>query len=229
MNVVNKIYPRSTIKRINKKIKLLGDKKISLALFLNTRLFIIILGSVLLLIYTKFGYILAPIFAILFYGLFEKVVLDMPIEKRTKKLEKEALFFFEVFALTLEGGRSLKHALDLTVENIDSEIAEEFRKALTEVKLGKSLTESLNMMKTRIPSENINNALLNMIESNAFGNSIQESMYNQIDYLREKQLLDIKAHIAKLPTKVSIISVLFFVPIMMLIILAPVIISYITS
>ena len=84
-------------------------------------------------------------------------------------------------------------------------------------------------MKKRIPSDTINNAILNMVQSNTFGSNIIDSMYNQIDYLREKQMLDVKASIAKLPTKVSVISVLFFVPIMMLIILAPVLISYLFS
>ena len=82
-------------------------------------------------------------------------------------------------------------------------------------------------MKKRIPSEAINNALLNMVESNLFGNSILTSMNNQIDFLREKQMLDVKSEINKLPTKVSIISALFFVPIMLLIILAPVLLDYI--
>ena len=97
---------------------------------------------------------------------------------------------------------------------------------MDEVKLGKSLNEALNNMKKRIPSEVINNAILNMVESNMFGVSIVDSMTNQIDYLREKQMLDVKAEINKLPTKVSIISVVFFVPIMLLIILAPVLIGY---
>jgi len=172
---------------------------------------------------------LAPILAVLFYYLSEKIVLDYQIRRRSHKLDKEALFFFEVLVLTLEGRRNLKHALSLTVQNIDSEISEEFKKMLAEVKLGKSLNESLESMKKRIPSDTINNTILNMMQSNTFGNSIIDSMYNQIDYLREKQMLDVKAEIAKLPTKVSVISVLFFVPIMLLIILAPVLIEYISK
>ena len=81
-------------------------------------------------------------------------------------------------------------------------------------------------MKKRIPSDTINNAILNMVESNIFGSSILTSLNNQIDYLREKQMLDVKSEINKLPTKVSILSVIFFVPIMLLIILAPVLIDY---
>ena len=97
---------------------------------------------------------------------------------------------------------------------------------MAEIKLGKSLNEALTDMKKRIPSDAINNAILNMVESNMFGNSIKDSMVNQIDFLREKQMLEVKSEINKLPTKVSIISVIFFVPIMLLIILAPVLLDY---
>jgi len=81
----------------------------------------------------------------------------------------------------------------------------------------------------RIPSDTINNTILNMIQSNTFGSSIINSINNQIDYLREKQMLYVKSEIAKLPTKVSVISVVFFIPIMLIIILAPVLIAYLTK
>ena len=79
----------------------------------------------------------------------------------------------------------------------------------------------------RIPSDTINNVILNITQSSIFGNSILESLNNQLDYLKEKRLLEIKAEITKLPTKISVISVLFFIPIMLLIILAPVLLEFI--
>ena len=222
-----KIYPKRTIDRVNAKIKLLGvNNHYNLFMILNFRVLISLILFVVILIISDFGYILAPVIAILFYYLSEKIILDYPILKRTKRLEKEALFFFEVLLLTLEAGRNLGHALNLTTANIDSELSSEFKQTLAEVKLGKSLNEALDDMKKRIPSEAINNAILNMIESNTFGNSIVTSLTNQLDFLNNKQMLDIKAEINKLPTKVSIISVVFFVPIMLLIILAPVLLDY---
>lgn len=227
-NIAFKIYRKKSIEKIDSKVKLLGIyNNLQTLTFLNIRLILTIVIFVLVLIISQYGYILAPIVVALFYIFSEYYVIDYKIKIRRKKLEKEALFFFEVLTLTLEGGRNLKHALELTAENIDSEISAEFKKTLAEVKLGKSLNESLEAMKKRIPSDTINNSILNMIQSNTFGNSIIDSMYNQIDFLREKQLLDVKAEIAKLPTKISIISVIFFIPIMMLIILGPVLIQYI--
>ena len=228
--IANKIYRKKTIDKINSKIKLLGlNQRLDAVQFLNIRLIVMIGMFILIFIFSKIGYILAPILSVGFYYLMEYIILDYQAKKRGKSLEKEALFFFEVFVLTLESGRNLRQALILTTENVDSEISNEFKKTLAEVKLGKSLNEALESMKKRIPSDTINNTILNMIQSNTFGNSMVDSIYNQIEYLRNKQMLDVRAEIAKLPTKVSVISVLFFVPIMLLIILAPVIIQYITK
>ncbi len=228
--IANKIYRKKTIDKINSKIKLLGlNQMLDAVQFLNIRLIIMIVMFILIFIFSKIGYILAPIVSVVFYYLMEYLILDYQAKIRGKALEKEALFFFEVFVLTLESGRNLRQALILTTENVDSEISNEFKKTLAEVRLGKSLNEALESMKKRIPSDTINNTILNMIQSNTFGNSMVDSIYNQIEYLRNKQMLDVRAEIAKLPTKVSVISVLFFVPIMLLIILAPVIIQYITK
>ena len=228
--IANKIYRKRTIDKINNKIKLLGlNQRLDAIQFLNIRLTVMIVMFILIFIFSKIGYVLAPVVSLVFYYLMEYLVLDYQAKIRGKSLEKEALFFFEVFVLTLESGRNLRQALILTTENVDSEISKEFKKTLAEVRLGKSLNEALESMKKRIPSDTINNTILNMIQSNTFGNSMVDSIYNQIEYLRNKQMLDVRAEIAKLPTKVSVISVLFFVPIMLLIILAPVIIQYITK
>ena len=228
--IANKIYRKKTIDKINSKIKLLGlNQRLDSVQFLNIRLTVMIVMFILIFIFSKMGYILAPVVSVVFYYLMEYLVLDYQAKIRGKSLEKEALFFFEVFVLTLESGRNLRQSLILTTENVDSEISNEFKKTLAEVRLGKSLNEALESMKKRIPSDTINNTILNMIQSNTFGNSMVDSIYNQIEYLRNKQMLDVRAEIAKLPTKVSVISVLFFVPIMLLIILAPVIIQYITK
>lgn len=228
--IANKIYRKKTIDKINSKIKLLGlNQRLDAVQFLNIRLIVMIVMFILIFIFSKIGYILAPVISVVFYYLMEYLVLDYQAKIRGKSLEKEALFFFEVFVLTLESGRNLRQALILTTENVDSEISNEFKKTLAEVRLGKSLNEALESMKKRIPSDTINNTILNMIQSNTFGNSMVDSIYNQIEYLRNKQMLDVRAEIAKLPTKVSVISVLFFVPIMLLIILAPVIIQYIAK
>ena len=83
-------------------------------------------------------------------------------------------------------------------------------------------------MKDRIPSEAINTVILNIKESSKFGNNIIDSLNNQIDYLRDKKILNIRATINKMPIKISVISVLFIIPIILLIMLGPVLINFIS-
>ena len=225
-SLVRRIYTEKTIKKVEKKIKLLGiNCKYNVIDLLNLRLLIGIAIFVLLKKKKKNGYILAPITVILFHYLSEYIVLDYPIKKRRKKLEEEAIFFFEVLSLTMESGRNLTKGLLLTSKNIDSELSQEFKKSLEEMSLGKSFSECLNSMKERIPSDTINNAILNIVQSSIFGNNIEESLNNQLDFLRDKHLMEVKSEIGKLPTKISIISVLFFIPIILMVILSPVLVD----
>ena len=80
-------------------------------------------------------------------------------------------------------------------------------------------------MKKRMPSDTINNVILNITQSNMFGNSIIDTLYRQVDFLRDKKVLEVKSVIAKMPIKISVTSVLFFVPIIILLILTPVILN----
>ena len=81
-------------------------------------------------------------------------------------------------------------------------------------------------MKERIASITINNIILNMTQTSIFGNSILDTLYNQVDFLREKESLEIKTIINKIPNKISIVSVIFMVPLILILILGPFLLTY---
>ncbi len=221
------IYRKKTINRLNNKFKLL-NKNIDSIKFMNYRVISTLIIFTLFIIFNSRGYIYGPLIAILNYISYE-YVLNYKIKLRKSKLNYDAIFFFQVLVLTLESGKNLQGGIELTCKTIDNDISKEFKKVLHEVKLGKSLNEAINNMKERIPSEEINTVLLNITQSSIFGNNIIDSLNNQIDYLRDKKLLDIKAKINKMPTKISVISVLFVIPIILLLVLGPVIINYLLN
>lgn len=224
-DLIHRIYRVKTIERIKKKIKLLGiSNPYDIKKYLAYRLF---LCSIIFIftIFLNYGYLIAPSLMIVTWYCYEYLTLDMKIKKRINKLDYEALFFFEVLALTLESGRNLEGSLILTSDNVKNELAREFKKTLSEIQVGKSLNEVLNTLKERIPSSAINNVILNMTQANLFGNSLLELINNQISYLRQSQILDVKEKITKLPIKVSTISVILFIPIILLLLLGPVLIQ----
>mgnify|MGYP000083095325 FL=1 len=224
---INRIYREKDIKKIDAKINQFGvSKKFTTEYFMNFRLFTSIIVFVVLFIFADFGALIAPVATVLWYILVGYFMIDKPLKKRERKLDNEAYYYFEVLTLALESGRNLENAIKMACKYIDSEISSEFRETIKQVNFGKSLTESLSVMSTRIPSLTINNIILNMEQSNLFGNSIIETMYNQLDFLKDKQIMDIKAQINKIPNKISIFSVLFFIPLILLIILGPVLIDF---
>jgi tight adherence protein C len=225
--ILRKLYREKDIAKIQDKIDMLGnDVKFDAVKFMNMRFLTTPIVFLIILYTTDLGYVYAPFGMLLYYYLYYYLTLELPIKRRIKKLDREALHFFEILTLTLESGRNLESSLEVTCFNVDSEISNEFKSALFEIKFGKSLIEALESMKRRIPSETINNIILNITQTNIFGNSILDTMYNQIDFLRDKQILGIKEQINKIPNKVSIISVIFVVPLILIMILGPFIINF---
>jgi len=229
VELAEKIYSSKTIDNVNEKIALLGIHcEYDSIYLLNIRFITSISLFFMILYFIDYGYLYAPIITFLFYVLFFPLVIDTKIKKRGIELEKEASYFFEVLSLSLESGRSLRSSIDMTVKNVDGALSDEFGQVIKDVNLGKGLNEALDDLKRRIPSDTINNIILNIKQSNVFGNSIVETMHNQIEYIRDKRILRAKAHISKIPVKISVISVVFFIPLLMLLLLAPMIIDILT-
>lgn len=226
-NIMKKIYLKKDIENIQKKINMLGNTKMDAISFVNTRVLSTTLFVLILIFLTNISYIIIPFLGILFYYTYYQILIVNKLKKREQKLDREALYFFEVLTLTLESGKNLQNSLQLTCDNIDSELSSEFKKSLKEVEVGKTLVEALSDMQKRIPSENINNIILNIMQTNYFGNSIITTMNSQVDYLRDKQMLDIKGQINKIPNKISVVSVLLVVPLILLLILGPYLVNFI--
>ena len=225
--LIRKLYSKKDLEELNHELTCLGnDTKYTEITFCRDRIITSIIVFILVIFFTKLGYITAPFITTIYYYLFHYINITSKQNKKDLRLEHEALYFFEILTLTLESGRNLENALIVTCDNVDSEISDEFKKSLDETKLGKSLNESLNDMKKRISSDTINNIILNIIQTSQFGNSILDTLYNEVDFLRDKQILEIKKQINKIPNKVSVISVIFVVPLILILILGPYLINF---
>lgn len=226
----SRFYSQKTYNRIATKIKLLSSKKSYKPYsFLNLQLGTSLISFVLCLIIFYHHLYLAFIIPPLIYIGIEYFLLDAPLNKRKNLLNREALFYFQILSLTLESGNNLKNAIEITSSNIDNELSREFKKAIDDVNMGSSLTESLNNLKLRIPSDTINNIILNLTEANIYGNNMIESLNNELEYLNDKLLLNVKEKINKMPIEISVVSVLIFIPLILLIILSPLIIELLTA
>ena len=224
---VTRIYNKRYIDKQKKKVKLLGTGDVTNVYdLILARLATTILLFILCFVSFNYGYIIAPCVAFVYYLLFTRFTIDDKLKKRTIKLESEAMHFFEVLTLSLETGRNLVEAIDVTTSNVNGVLSKEFKETVREVSFGKSLNEALSDMQSRIPSDTVNNIVLSLTESNIYGNSIIKNLYNQIDFLREKRKMEVKGRISKVPILISVISVFFFIPLVLLLIIGPIILDY---
>ncbi len=225
----SRFYRKKTVKEVSKKIELLGvSSNLKTYRFLNIQLFGSVLFFIIGFFFFRFGFLIGPLFCFLYYYGIQYFLLDRRIKIRQKAMEEEAIQFFEILTLSLETGRNLQEAILVTIDSMDGILVNEFREVLKEVQFGKSMTEALRDMAEAIPSDTITNIIVTFTDANIYGSSIIDSLYTQLDYLREKRKAMVKAEISKVPIKISIISVFFFIPLLLLIILGPVLLSYLS-
>lgn len=228
-NFIYKIYSKKYCDRIIKKNKMLGIKnQYNLNIILTYHLIITIVLLIFAILFLKNNFIYAILITIIYFYGAEYLLFDIRLEKRRQKINNEAIYFFQVLALTLESGTNLKKALEVTTQNIDNNLSLEFKKALEDTQLGKTLTEALTDLKDRIPSDIVNSIIFNLSQVNIYGGNMIESLNNQLEYLNDKILFEVKGKINKMPIKISVISVLIFIPLILLIILSPILIEFIS-
>lgn len=224
---IRTIYNQKYVDKVVKKFKLLGhNEKNNPYDVMITRLVTSLIVFGISIYVFNYGYIVAPVLTLVYYYLFTKIMIDDKIKKRTVLLEKEAMHFFEVLTLSLETGRNLISAIEVTTSNVSGVLSNEFASAINEIPFGKSLSEALYDMQERIPSESINNIILSLTQANMYGNGITKNLNMQIDYLREKHKMEVKGKISKVPVLISVISVFFFIPMLLIIILGPILLDY---
>ena len=133
-SLLKKIYRKKEIDNIEASIKMLGERSNMDAItFMNIRYFTTLLVFLFILYVSNFGYILAPLISVVYYYMFHYVLIKIPIKNRIRDLDHQALYFFEILTLTLESGKNLENSLEITVFNVDSELAREFKRALFEM------------------------------------------------------------------------------------------------
>ena len=225
MVFLQKIYYRTYITKIqNKYDQLKNISVITPQTFLFYQLLVCLLILFSSIIFLKYGYLLGPIISIIWAIFYEYYIFDRKIKQKTKKLNQEALPFFEILAITLESTQNFQKSLEITSNNINSQLSLEFITALTEKKAGKSLDEALKNLQKRINNEEITKIIINL-RQHINNNNILNILKNQIIYLREQKKAQLKKETIKLRFKLIITATLFIIPILLLIILSPVIIK----
>ena len=194
--------------RIKKKIDFLGIR-LKTESYIILRFISCILLFAILLLTSKYGYIMAPLFTVLYYYLIEYVTLDMQIKKRVRILEDDALLYFPVFLLVFSGDKNIKSAIIKSNKIVENDLSKEFEKTIDLMDLGRSVDEGLSTLSSHIPSVFVNNIIIDIMEANRLGNNIQESIKLQLSLIKAKRDRELISELKSVPLKLTMLSVFF--------------------
>ena len=196
------------MKKLKKKINYLGiNYDPNIYLFIKTTLTVILFTC--LVLFFKIGFILAPIASLIFYLLFEYIVLDIPIYLRKLKLEHEALHYIPALLLNLRSGKSIKVSIKNSSKAINNELSNEFKKIIDNTKVGLSIEESLNDLEKSIPSVYIQNIILDLKDNIKYGTSVLDTIELQLSSLEDHYYNSIINRNKMIPIKLCLLSLLF--------------------
>ena len=217
-----KLYPKKMRERITEKIKFLGQKKpISPYEFLNIRLFLSIVIFTSSLFIPRFGFIIGLIFTSIFYNGYELLLLDYPISKRCEKLEYEAIFYLEVLDATIKTNTDFLASLNVTCNSIDNDISLIIKNALLKLKEDGNINKIGEELQNVIPSQIVTNVFLHLFRISNTKQNWNEVIKEQIIRIKEKQKMDQKKKLNKVPIQIIITSLIFLAVLFIILYFSP--------
>jgi len=150
------------------------------------------------------------------------------VTKRVQKREEEITQGFpdalDLMLVCVEAGQSLDQAIIRVAKDIRASfasLADEFEIVAYEMKAGKDKTRVLRDFGERCGVQDVNSFVTVLIQSTTFGTSIAEALRVYAEEMRDKRVMRAEEKANKLPTKLTLGTMLFCLPPLLIILIGP--------
>jgi tight adherence protein C len=150
------------------------------------------------------------------------------VQRRVQSREQEIMQGFpdalDLMLVCVEAGQSLDQAIIRVAKEIETSypaLAEEFAIIAYEMKAGKDKTRVLRDMGERVGIQDVNSFVTTLIQSATFGTSIAEALRVYAGEMRDKRVMRAEEKANKLPTKLTLGTMMFCVPPLLIILIGP--------
>lgn len=158
------------------------------------------------------------------------------ISRRRKERQKEMSDGFpdalDLMLVCVEAGQSLDQAIirvSAEIKEAHGALAEEFQIVATEIRAGKDRAQVLRDFADRSGVPDISAFVTVLVQSAAFGTSVSAALRVYASEMRDKRLMRAEEKANTLPTKLTLGTMLFTVPPLMLILIGPSLIEIIRA
>lgn len=224
----SRLTPRSNIETLRQKLLEAGSpSKIGPSEFLGLRIVVGgVAGGAFFLIFVVTGasltqLLLFPLLIAGFGYMIPSVWLNRKIKDRQKEIQLSLPDAIDLLTISVEAGLGFDPALQRVAEKWENELTREFRRMLSEIRMGKSRREALREMANRINVDDLNVFIASVIQADQLGVSIAQVLRVQSKQMRmrRRQRAEEKAH--KAPIKMLFPMILLIFPAMYVVILGP--------
>ena len=150
------------------------------------------------------------------------------IQARQKKILAALPFIVDLLTLSTEAGLDFVGAIQKVVEKATSSpLIEELDQFLKEIKVGSSRAEALREMAARIDMSEVNSFIAILISADQMGASIGKILRQQSEQIRGERMIRAEKAGALATQKLFMPIMLFIVPAVFIIIIAPLVLGYV--
>ena len=150
------------------------------------------------------------------------------IASREKKREEEIIAGFpdslDLMLVCIEAGQSMDQAIIRVAEELQAsypQLAAEFELVAYEMKAGKDKANVFRDMAERCGVQDITSFTTVLIQSQTFGTSISDALRVYASEMRDKRVMRAEEKANKLPTKMTLATMMLTLPPLLLILLSP--------
>lgn len=151
--------------------------------------------------------------------------LSMKMKKNQDAIRSQLADTLDLLSVCMEAGLSFDAALVKVAERMEGPLIDEFITVLKQVQLGKSRNEALKNLSDSTDVGELKTFISAVIQANTLGIPITNVLAAQSDQLRVAKREKIREVAAKVPTKMTIPTVLLILPAIICVIMGPVIIN----
>jgi tight adherence protein C len=156
------------------------------------------------------------------------ILLKNSADKRKASIRKAWPDCLDLMLLCVEAGMSMEHALKRVAKEIgqqSAELAEELTLTTAELAFLEDRGRAYENLGRRTGLDGVKSVMTALIQADRYGTSVGQALRVMAEEGREGRMMDAEKKAASLPPKMTVPLILFFLPVLFIVIIAPAIIK----
>jgi tight adherence protein C len=160
------------------------------------------------------------------------VILKNTTGKRQSSIRRSWPDCLDLLLLCVEAGMSMEHAFKRVAREIgaqSAELAEELTLTTAELSFLEDRTRAYENLGRRTGLDNVRAVMTALIQADRYGTSVGQALRVMAEEGREARMMEAEKKAAALPPKLTVPLILFFLPVLFIVIMAPAIIKVMSN